>query len=284
MADGHEVFGIRLDEGPALEGVVERRVDILESRDLDSAFADFAPDKIVHLAGLSHVGRSWDQMPLYYAVNVLGVENVLASAAGVPVVFASSSEVYGLVPRAEQPIPETRQPAPRNPYALTKAVGERLVLTAGGVVVRAFNLAGPGQETTFSLPSFAAQLAAHDDDNAVGIKVGNLEAERDFVHVADGAEAFVAVLQRAQPGEIYNLGCGRAVSIRAALDRLIAISGLDVSIEVETSRQRPVDVPLLLADSSKLESLGWRPTRGLEQALVELWTASRAEKQVPESA
>lgn len=284
VAEGHKVFGIRLDEGEALDGVVERRVDILDVRDLHSAVSDFAPDTIVHLAGLSHVGKSWNQMPLYFSVNVLGVENVLAAAPGVPVIFASSSEVYGLVPRNEQPVSESRQPAPRNPYALTKAVGERLVLAAGGVVVRTFNLVGPGQENTFALPSFAAQLAAHDGGGAVVLRVGNLEAERDLVHVDDGADAFVTLVDRAEPGAVYNLGCGTAVSIREALDRLIAISGLTVSIEVDSERLRPVDIPRMCANPSKLRGLGWRPRRGLDQALAELWQARREPKPHPETA
>lgn len=279
VADGHEVFGIRLDRGEAIQGVDERRVDILDARALDATFAQFAPETVVHLAGLSHVGKSWDEMPLYYAVNVLGVENVLASAGNARVIFASSSEVYGLVPGDEQPIPESRRPAPRNPYALTKAVGERLVLAAGGVVVRTFNLVGPGQESVFALPSFAAQLAASGGAGPVTIKVGNLEARRDFVHVADGAEAYKVLLERGESGEVYNLGSGTAVSMREALDRLIAQSGLEASIEVDSQRLRPVDIPLLSAESRKLRSLGWRPERGLDRALAELWQACRQREQ-----
>lgn len=276
LAEGHEVFGIRLDEGVALDGVVERQVDILNVAELNRAVADLAPETVVHLAGLSHVGRSWDEMPQYFAVNVLGVENVLAAARGVRVVFASSSEVYGLIPESEQPISEGRMPAPRNPYSLSKAAGERLVLAAGGIVVRMFNLIGAGQESSFALPSFADQLAEAKAHGSAVIKVGNLEAKRDFVHVADGADAFVVLVDRGVSGETYNLGSGTACSIRAALDRLIEISGVSVAVEIDPQRLRPVDVPFLCADSSKLQGLGWRPRRGVDNALMELWQAARA--------
>lgn len=277
LAQGHWVCGVRLDEGAPVDGVVEHRVDILDLAELRSVVEQTRPDVVVHLAGLSHVGRSWDQMPQYFAVNVLGVDHVLAAAGGARVIFSSSSEVYGAVPAEDQPIPEARRPAPRNPYALTKAAAERLVLAAGGVVVRTFNLIGPGQEPIFALPSFAEQLARAERSNAKPvIRVGNLEARRDLVHVADGAEGFAALVENGEGGEIYNLGSGTATSIRQALDRLIEISGLAATVEVEDSRLRPVDIPLLRADSSKLARLGWRPERGVDSALEELWTEARA--------
>ena len=250
--------------------------------------ADFSPEVVVHLAGLSHVGRSWDQMPQYFAVNVLGVANVLAAATGAKVIFASSSEVYGSVPHQQQPILESRRPAPRNPYGFTKAAGERLILAAGGVVVRTFNLIGPGQERILALPSFAAQLAGQTGQtggNSAVIKVGNLKAKRDFVHVSDGADGFAILVERGEPGEIYNLGGGRPASIREALERLIEISGRTVSIEIDPERLRPIDIPLLCADASKLKGLGWRPRLGLTRGLEDLWqAASAANTEAPDSA
>jgi len=274
LAADHEVSGIRLDEGEPLPGVSEARVDVLDVPSLERAVSNFDPEVVVHLAGLSHVGRSWDQMPDYFAVNVIGVENVLKAARGARVILASSSEVYGSVPAAEQPIAESRRPAPRNPYGLTKAAAERLVLAHEGVVVRMFNLIGPGQESTFALPSFAEQLAGQLGRDRAVLKVGNLEAIRDLVHVADGADAFATLLEHGVSGEVYNLGSGKAVSIRAVLDRLIEISGLTVSVEVDQERLRPVDVPLLCADASKLTDLGWRPQRGLTRALEGLWKSA----------
>jgi GDP-4-dehydro-6-deoxy-D-mannose reductase len=191
-AAGDRVSGVCLGDNPPA-GIEVERLDVLDAPALTAALAAAEPDAVVHLAALSHVGRSWEAMGDYFRANVVGTENLLAAAAAAGVervVVASSSEVYGLVPEAEQPIAEQRPVDPRNPYALTKAAAERLALAAGAVVVRSFNLLGPGQAPRFALPSFARQLA----DIAAGrseptLAVGNLSARRDFLHVADGAAA-----------------------------------------------------------------------------------------------
>jgi len=236
---------------------------------------------VLHLGGLSHVGGSWERMADYFRVNVLGTENLLAAAraAGARrVVFASSAEVYGAVPEDAVPIAESRPIAPASPYALTKAAAERLALAAGAVVVRSFNLVGTGQAPSFALPSFARQLAAIERGEAAPeVRVGNLSARRDFVHVADGVAAYRLLAERGGPGEVYNLATGRAVSIREALDRLIALAGVEADVVVDPGRMRPVDVPVLAGDPAKLAELGWRPERDLDAALSELLDEARAE-------
>jgi GDP-4-dehydro-6-deoxy-D-mannose reductase len=261
------------------EGVDFSPVDVLDRGALAAAIERFAPGAVVHLAALSHVGRSWQAMADYFRVNVLGTENLLAAAAArgpLPVVFASSAEVYGAVPEDEQPIRETRLPAPASPYALTKAAAELLALARGAVVVRSFNLAGAGQAAQFALPSFARQLAAIERGDAEPVlSVGNLEARRDFVHVADGLEAYRLLAERGAGGEVYNLARGEAVSIRQALERLLAISGVAAEVRVDPERVRPIDVPLLCGDAARLRALGWEPRRGLDDALAEIWDEAR---------
>jgi GDP-4-dehydro-6-deoxy-D-mannose reductase len=208
---------------------------------------------------------------------VLGTENITAAAAaaGVRVVLASSAEVYGPVPEAEQPIAETRPIAPTSPYALTKACAERFVLAAGGVVVRAFNVVGPGQSEIFALPGFAAQLARiARGENAPALRVGNLEARRDFVHPEDAASGFEAAMRSGAPGAVYNMASGEARSIGEALSLLVAASGLVVRIEEDPERLRPADIPMLRGDGSRLRALGWRPRRSLEEAIEDLWRRS----------
>jgi GDP-4-dehydro-6-deoxy-D-mannose reductase len=219
----------------------------------------------------------------YFRVNVLGTERVLAASAGVPkVVVASSAEVYGAVPEAEQPIGEDREPAPASPYALTKAAGERLALEAGAVVVRSFNLLGAGQSPTFALPSFARQLAAiARGDREPVLRVGNLSARRDFVHAGAGAEGYRLLAESGRAGEIYNLASGEASSIEQMLDRLVAIAGVTARIETDPERLRPVDVPLLCGDAARLRQLGWDPFAGgggVDAALAELWREAREEQ------
>jgi GDP-4-dehydro-6-deoxy-D-mannose reductase len=249
-------------------------LDVVDRQATERAIAEISPAVVVHLAGLAHVGESWRRMAEYFAVNVLGTENVVraAVAVGARVVLASSAEVYGPVPEAEQPIREDRSVAPTTPYALTKACAERFVLAAGGVVVRAFNVVGPGQSEIFALPAFAAQLArvARGEAEPV-LRVGNLEARRDFVHPEDAAAGFVAAAEHGEPGGTYNLASGQSCSIGEALERLIATSGLEVRIESDPERMRPSDIPLLRGASERLRALGWRPAHTLDDAIADLW-------------
>jgi GDP-4-dehydro-6-deoxy-D-mannose reductase len=272
LAQGIEVAGTYFEEASPLPGVAAYTADLLDRVALARAIAAAAPDVIVNLAGLSHVGESWSQMPEYFRVNVLGTENVLAAAAGRRVVVASSAEVYGAVPEAEQPIGEEREVAPRTPYALTKAAAERLALAHGAVVARSFNLIGPGQSARFALPAFAAQLAAvARGEREPVLRVGNLSARRDFVHVDDGAAGYQLLAERGRAGEIYNMASGQAFSIAEALDLLREISGVEAAVEPDPERVRPVDLPLLAGDARRLRRLGWEPRRDLRQALTELW-------------
>jgi len=279
LARGDRVSGTFLVDRPRFDGVEDVRLfeaDLLDAEGLKRAVEAAAPDAVVNLAGLSHVGDSWKRMGEYFRVNVLGTENVLAAAGGIPVVVASSAEVYGLVPEDEQPIVEERRVDPRTPYAMTKAAAERLAVARGAVVARAFNLIGPGQAPGFALPSFARQLAEirqaiqHEGREPV-LRVGNLSARRDFVHVDDGAAAFRLLAEKGEPGGIYNIASGRALSIAEALERLMAVSGVAARVEEDPERMRPVDLPLLVGDAGRLRALGWQPGRSVDDALAALW-------------
>jgi len=271
-ARGDEVTALALEPGPLPPTVRFASVDVRDAGAVARVVAAADPEAVVHLAALSHVGESWRRMPEYFEVNVLGTESVVAAARGRRLLLASTAEVYGTVPEDEQPIAESRAPAPRSPYALTKAAAERLALPAGAIVARLFNLAGPGQATNFALPSFAAQLAAVARGTAPPVlRVGNLAARRDFVHVDDAAEAMARLLDAGESGTVANVAGGRAVSIAEALDRLRAVAGVEVRLEEDPERLRPLDVPLLAGDAARLAALGWRPRRGLDQALTDLW-------------
>lgn len=274
---GHAVGAVAIDQHELPPAVVRFAVDIRDAATLAHVVAGFAPDRIVHLAALSHVGESWRRIPDYFAVNVLGVEHVLAAARACPVLFMSSAEVYGLVPDEAQPIPEDRAVAPRTPYALTKAAAERLALAAGATVVRSFNLIGPGQAANFALPSFARQLAAIERGAEPVLSVGNLSARRDFVHVDDAILALARLAADPQPGEVFNLASGEDHSIAELLDRLIAHSGLAVRCAVDPEKLRPVDVPRLCGDAARLRALGWVPERGIGVALRDLFAEARAQ-------
>ncbi len=101
--------------------------------------------------------------------------------------------------------------------------------------------------------------------------MGDLSPRRDFLHVADASAALRVLVERGEPGTAYNMASGEAHSIGEMLDRLRAVSGVDTEVEVDEARIRPVDIPLLLGDAGRLRSLGWSPSRGLDEALDEIW-------------
>lgn len=279
LARGDEVSGTYLDERPVIPGIdpeALHEVDLLDAEGLARVVERADPEAIVNLGGLSHVGESWKRLSDYFRVNVLGVENLLHAAGTRRVVVASSAEVYGAVPPERQPIREDEMVDPRTPYALTKAAAERLAFAKGAVVARSFNLVGPWQAPNFALPAFAAQLAAiaRGEQEPV-LRVGNLSARRDFVHVDDGAAAYRLLAEKGQPGEVYNIASGEAPSIGEALERLMAISGVHPKVEQDPERMRPVDLPLLLGDNRRLKALGWEPRRTLDDALADLWATLR---------
>lgn len=258
-------------------------VDVVDEDAMASILATVRPDGVIHLAGLASVGKSWGRMADYFRVNVRGTESLLRAVGRwetqkgepVPVVVASSSEVYGPVPEDEQPISEDRDPAPASPYALTKAAAERLAvsgLVRHPIVARSFNMIGPGQDPSFALPAFAGQLAAiHRGDREPVLHVGNLAARRDFLHVADGAAAYLRLVDRGGAGVAYNIARGEACSIEEVLRRLLEVSGVDARVDVDPDRVRPVDLPLLCGDATRLRGLDWEPSRTVQDALDALW-------------
>ena len=274
---GHEVAAVANAATPtaATRSYV---VDVRDRAAVAAAIADFAPERVVHLAALSHVGESWRRIPDYFAVNVRGAANVFtATPAAIPLLFMSSAEVYGLVPDDEQPIREDREPSPRTPYALTKAAAEEMALARGATVVRSFNLIGAGQTVNFALPDFAQQLARVERREQLPVlRVGNLSARRDFIAVEEAIEALARLVESPPPGEVFNLASGSCPSIAEMLARLVAISGLTIELEEDPARLRPVDVPCLCGDPSRLAARGWRSSGDLDGALAALWHDARA--------
>lgn len=259
-------------EPPSHFGVPVINADVTDADGLSRAVERLQPDAIIHLAGLSHVGESWKRPGDYLQVNFCGTRNLVHAASGCTVIFASSAEVYGNVPEAEQPIQEDRVLDPRSPYAMTKACAEQVAIDHGAIVVRSFNTIGPGQGRHFALPSFASQLAAiQRGEQEPILRVGDLSPRRDFLHVDDAVGGYEAVLRRGERGHVYNLASGQAHSIQEALDALCRVSGVDAQVECDPARVRPVDVPLLSGDIRQMGELGWSPQLTFEDALADLW-------------
>jgi GDP-4-dehydro-6-deoxy-D-mannose reductase len=236
-----------------------------------------APDIIYHLAALTHVGRSWEDPASTMRVNAMGTLSVLeaARAQSEPprVMLISSSEVYGA--GAGRRIREDDPLRPVTPYAASKVAAEYLGLQAflgrGLDVVRArpFNHIGPGQADIFVVSALARRIVEAERAGGGPIAVGNLAAARDFTDVRDVVRAYRLLATSGAAGEVYNVCSGVARQVEELFKILIAHSSVAVEPREDPELFRPIDVPMLVGDNSRLVDLtGWRPEIDLSQTLV----------------
>lgn len=260
------------------------RVELRETdlRDLHSVYRTLEairPDYIFHLAAQSFVPTSWSAPAATLDTNIIGQANIFEAVRALaldPVIqIACSSEEYGLVYPDETPIRETNPLRPLSPYAVSKVGQDYLAyqyFQSYGLKVirtRGFNHTGPRRGKVFVTSNFAMQLARIQAGlQEPVIRVGNLDAIRDFTDVRDMVRAYYLAVTRAKPGEVYNIASGQGISIRELLDRLIELAGVEVRIEKDPERMRPSDVEILLGDSSKFRAdTGWEPQIPFEQTL-----------------
>lgn len=244
------------------------------------------PDYIFHLAAQSSVAVSWKNPGLTVDVNVKGSLNVLDAVRKLDykprVLLIGSGEEYGHVRENEVPVQEDNVLRPGNIYAATKAcqnmIGAIYAQAYGMdvMMVRAFNHVGPNQSPIFVVADFCKQTAEIEAGlKEPVIKVGNLSARRDFSDVRDVVRAYVELMEKGKAGETYNVGSGNAVEIRKILDMILCRSKKEIRVEVEPSRMRPVDVPVIEADISKLKACtGWKQKITLEETIqdtLEYW-------------
>lgn len=238
-----------------------------------------SPDIIFHLAALAVVHHDTpsarraleNNIGLQY--NLL--EEIRQSAPDARLVAICSGNVYGKVGEDELPIKETTPIRPLNAYSVSKLSQELLALEyfyahqLDIVILRPFNHTGPGQTDKFVIPAFARQFAAiKANKQEPVIKVGNLETARDFTDVDDMVRAYLLAAEHARAGEIYNIGSGKASTIGDILSIMSDIAQVEVEIESDPSRVRGVDVPILMADSSKFRELtGWEPETPFKETL-----------------
>jgi nucleoside-diphosphate-sugar epimerase len=258
----------------------DRETDIADRGALAAALDAFRPDAVVHLAALSSVAHSLRAPEDCYRINFLGTRALLASVADrapeARVLLVGSADAYTATHPETAPLDESTPLRPRSPYARTKAAAEmlgRLAADAGldVVCIRAFNHTGAGQSDQFVVSSFARQVAAIRSGRAEPcLRVGNLDSVRDFLHVDDVVDAYLALLDRRVPAAVYHVAGSFGVPIRAVLDALLGIAGIEARVEVDPARFRPTD--WLVGDASRLRAAtGWRPRVALEDLLREVY-------------
>lgn len=263
-------------------------VDVTDAAGVAEAVRAARPEAVYHLAGLAHVGGSWERPQEYFRVNAGGTLNVLQAAAGVDppptVLLVSSAEVYGAVTPDRLPLGEDAPLRPVSPYAAGKAAAELLGVQAhlgqGVPVVRArpFNHAGPGQAPTFVVPALARRIVAAQRDGTRALPVGNLSPRRDLLDVRDVVRAYRLLVVSGQAGEVYNVCSGRDVAVEELVGRLLALAGADLDVVADPALVRPVDVPVLRGDPSRLrQATAWAPAVSLDDTLAAVLDEARAE-------
>lgn len=267
----------------AINGRVHHIVADLNDQDQAlSAIESARPEVIFHLAAQSNVPRSFEDPAGTLETNILAqvylFQALLRLHLDALVLIAGSNEIYGQVRPDELPVNETTPLRPVNPYAVSKAAQDLLAYQyhishrLRTIRLRAFNHIGPRQTEQFAASAFAAQIARIEAGlQSPSLRVGNLAAERDFTDVRDIARAYELAALNGQAGAAYNIGSGRAVSIRWLLDTLLTFCERDIDIELDPSRMRPADVPRVVCDSSRFrQDTGWEPSIPLEQTLYDL--------------
>jgi len=263
--------------------------DLLDRDLLHDVVAQVAPTHVFHLAAQSHVPTSHTDGGATLINNVIGQMNLLDACRDCVtpprVLIVASGEEYGRARPDQMPLREDCPLNPTSPYAVSKIAQDYLGLqyfTAYGlpvVRVRPFNHIGPGQSDRFAVPAFARQIAMIEaGQQEPVVRVGNLEARRDFVDVRDVVRAYYLALTRGEPGEVYNIGGGAVVSIGEVLDMLLALSSHAIAVEPNPDLMRPSDVPLFVADSTRLrEATGWEPTIPFARSLQDILDWWRAQ-------
>lgn len=256
-------------------------LNILNSDAIKEVLNKEQPDYIFHLAAQSSVALSWKNPEMTIDVNIKGTINILNAVKDMDkiprLLLIGSGEEYGHVNTDEIPIREDNCLRPGNLYAASKACQNMIgriyseAYDMDIMSVRAFNHMGPNQAPIFVVSDFCKQVVEIEKGNQEPvIRVGNLSARRDFTDVRDVVRSYVMLMESGSKGETYNVGSGTAISIQSILDKILSLSSIPIKVEIDSSKLRPVDIPVIEADIRKLiECTGWRADIPLSQTLKE---------------
>ncbi len=283
LSRGYEVFGSHIsDEFSTIEHIKNRlhlyKVNLLDKNETEKSIEHAKPDIVFHLAALTSPAQSFKEPEKIITNNITAQLNLLEairlSSISPRILIVSSAEVYGYVKENELPIHEKNELRPASPYAVSKIaqdyLGLQYHLSYGLDVIRArpFNHIGPRQSPSFVVASFAKQIAEIEKGKKdPKIKVGNLEAKRDFTDVRDMVKAYLKLIEKGESGEVYNIGSGKSHKISEILSSLLSLSDVQIETEVDQSLFRPGDIPDIRASSHKIETLEWKPEIEISQTL-----------------
>jgi len=250
------------------------QTDIRDSNGVEHALNIIQPDIVVHLAAI-HFIPYCNQHPFEAAdTNIRGTMNILEACSKLKflqkIFFASTAAVY---PICDKAVNEEYILLPLDIYGISKLTGEHLLkkfwmeTRIDTVVCRFFNAFGPNETNPHLIPEIEKQLR----NGLRTIKLGNLTPKRDFIHTHDMASAVSLLLSMSRPGyEIFNLGRGIEYSVVEIVQAFERQLNEKITIEIDPARVRKVEREHLLADVSKLKSVGWSPRWGIDEGIKDL--------------
>jgi GDP-4-dehydro-6-deoxy-D-mannose reductase len=272
-----DVFGTDIGEASG-DDPTYLPANIIDPDAVERVVARAAPDLVVHLAGVSSPDPARCS-----AVNQEGTRNVLTALKALSktprVLFVSSAAVYGRIRPEENPVGEGTPLRPIGPYGESKAAAELLVRdhhrqgVARAVIVRPFNLIGPGLPSGLAPSDFAAEIGRiRRGEGEPVVRTGTLTPRRDFVDVRDAVRAYVLLAETPNAyGQAFNVGSGRPTAIRDLLDRMMALAGVTARVATDPSLVRPVEVEEMVADVRALKKVvRWHPDIALDQSLRDM--------------
>ncbi len=257
--------------------------DVADAAAVRDAVAQARPDGCVHLAAISAIPAAQADPDLAWRTNLGGTLNLaraLATMPGCTLLFVSTADAYGRSFQRGVPLDEAAALNPMNTYGATKAAAD-LALGAMAreglqiVRMRPFNHTGPGQSASFVVAAFARQVARI----AAGLQpptlsVGALDPMRDFLDVRDVCQAYALCLRHRdalEPGAVFNIASGQPRRIGDVLTELLALAGVEASVQTDPARLRPSDIPLAAGDSTLARAtLGWAPRIAWTQTLTDM--------------
>jgi len=227
---------------------------------------------VFHLAAEPYIPKCYDNPERFFDVNVKGTMNVLMASKTLNVkriVHFSSSEVYGTAQHI--PMDENHPTLPLSTYAVSKLAADRLCYVfwhehgVPVVILRPFNSYGPRETQPYVIPEIITQLSKKNI-----VKLGNIEAKRDFTYVEDTAKGVIMIMESDIPnGEVINLGSNKSYSIKELAYMIGKLMGYnDIEMVIDKSRLRPLDVSVLQCDYTKAKKfIDWEPKIGIEEGL-----------------
>lgn len=291
LASGHEVHGTtrirsKNDNIKSIESQLHlHSCDINDSFGVASVIKKVNPTHIFHLAAQSFVGWSWTHPEETLKTNILGTLNLLEAARTFcpesRIHIASSSQVYGAVSLADQPMGKKTLFNPMNPYDTSKLAQDMLALqyfnSYGMNIIRtrAFNISGPRRGDSFAESSWAKQISDIELGAEPIIKHGNLDSARDYIDVRDVVECYEKACFEGTPGQLYIIGSGVPRTMREIMRTLLSLSDKKISLTQDPSRMRPSDTPTMQADTSDLNFLLGHPLIPFQKTMQDLLTYHR---------